>query len=252
VPVLKSFADGHLFGRTWGSGSPSVLALHGWRRNHLDFDPVFAVPEFEDSHAAMAVDLPGFGATPPPPDGWGSFQYAANLVPLFDDLAERVTVVGHSFGGRVALHLPGLLPGRIDRLVLTGVPLLDREGRRRRPKLAFRMGRRLHDLGVISDRRMESLRNKHGSPDYRAAQGVMRQVFVRLLSEQYGTVLEALTVPVTLLWGADDTEVPVEVAQRATTLLSSSQLIVRPGAGHLTPTEIPTDLRAAILDGSPA
>jgi pimeloyl-ACP methyl ester carboxylesterase len=249
VPVLKSFADGHLFGRTWGSGAPSVLALHGWRRNHLDFDPVFAVPEFEGSHAAMAVDLPGFGATPPPPRGWGSFQYAVNLVPLFDDLAERVTVVGHSFGGRVALHLPSLLPGRIDRLVLTGVPLLDREGRRRKPKLAYRMGRRLNDLGVISDRRMEILRNKHGSPDYRAAQGVMREVFVKLLSEQYAADLEALTIPVTLLWGADDTEVPVEVANRATTLISSSQLIVRPGAGHLTPTEIPTDVRAAVLDG---
>jgi len=247
--VLKSFADGHLFGRTWGSGTPSVLALHGWRRNHLDFDPVFAVPEFEGDHAAMAVDFPGFGATPPPPNGWGSFQYAVNLVPLFDDLSERVTIVGHSFGGRVALHLPGLLPGRIDRLVLTGVPLLDREGRRQRPKLAFRLERRLNNLGVISDRRMESLRNKHGSPDYRAAQGVMRQVFVRLLAEQYGTVLEELTLPVTLLWGADDTEVPVEVARRAATLLQSSQLIVRPGAGHLTPTEIPTDLRSAILDG---
>jgi pimeloyl-ACP methyl ester carboxylesterase len=249
VPVLKSFADGHLFGRTWGSGPPSVLALHGWRRNHLDFDPVFAVPEFEDGHAAMAVDFPGFGATPPPPDGWGSFQYAANLVPLFDDLSERVTVVGHSFGGRVALHLPGLLPDRIERLVLTGAPLLDRAGRRRRPKLAFRMGRRLHDMGLVTDRRMETLRNKHGSPDYRAAQGVMRQVFVRLLTEQYGAVMEGLDLPVTLLWGANDTEVPVEVAERAATMLASSELIVRPGAGHLTPTEIPTDLRAAILTG---
>jgi pimeloyl-ACP methyl ester carboxylesterase len=249
VPVLKSFADGHLFGRTWGSGAPSVLALHGWRRNHLDFDPVFAVPEFEDSHAALAVDFPGFGATPPPPDGWGSFQYAVNLVPLFDDLSERVTIVGHSFGGRVALHLPGLLPGRIERLVLTGAPLLDRAGRRRRPKLAFRMGRRLHDVGLVTDRRMETLRNKHGSPDYRAAQGVMRQVFVRLLTEQYGAVMEGLELPVTLLWGANDTEVPVEVAERAATLLASSELIVRPGAGHLTPTEIPTDLRAAVLAG---
>ncbi|MDQ1361716.1 MAG: hypothetical protein QOJ44_2093 [Acidimicrobiaceae bacterium] len=247
--MLKSFADGHLFGRTWGSGPPSVLALHGWRRNHLDFDPVFAVPEFEDGHAAMAVDFPGFGATPPPPDGWGSFQYAANLVPLFDDLSERVTVVGHSFGGRVALHLPGLLPDRIERLVLTGAPLLDRAGRRRRPKLAFRMGRRLHDMGLVTDRRMETLRNKHGSPDYRAAQGVMRQVFVRLLTEQYGAVMEGLDLPVTLLWGANDTEVPVEVAERAATMLASSELIVRPGAGHLTPTEIPTDLRAAILTG---
>jgi pimeloyl-ACP methyl ester carboxylesterase len=229
-----------------------VLALHGWRRNHLDFDPVFGVPEFEDSHAAMAVDFPGFGATPPPPDGWGSFQYAVNLVPLFDDLSERVTVVGHSFGGRVALHLPGLLPGRIERLVLTGAPLLDRAGRRRRPKLAFRMGRRLHDVGLVSDRRMERLRNKHGSPDYRAAQGVMRQVFVRLLTEQYGAVMEGLDLPVTLLWGANDTEVPVEVAERAATLLTSSEIIVRPGAGHLTPTEIPTDLRAAVLAGLPA
>ena len=250
--MLKSFADGHLFGRTWGSGAPSVLALHGWRRNHLDFDPVFAVPEFEDSHAAMAVDFPGFGATPPPPDGWGSFQYAVNLVPLFDDLSERVTVVGHSFGGRVALHLPGLLPGRIERLVLTGAPLLDRAGRRRRPKIAFRMGRRLHDMGLVTDRRMETLRNKHGSPDYRAAQGVMRQVFVRLLTEQYGAVMEGLDLPVTLLWGANDTEVPVEVAERAAAMLASSELIVRPGAGHLTPTEIPTDLRAAILTGLPA
>jgi pimeloyl-ACP methyl ester carboxylesterase len=252
VPVLKSFADGHLFGRTWGSGAPSVLALHGWRRNHLDFDPVFGVPEFEDSHAAMAVDLPGFGATPPPPEGWGSFEYAVNLVPLFDDLAERVTVVGHSFGGRVALHLPGLLPGRVDRLVLSGVPLLDRADRRQRPKVAFRMGRRLNHMGLISDRRMETLRDRYGSPDYRAAQGVMRQVFVRLLSEQYSTVLEGLSLPVTLLWGEDDTEVPVEVAERATTLLASSDLIVRPGAGHLTPTEIPSDMRAAILGGPPA
>jgi pimeloyl-ACP methyl ester carboxylesterase len=249
VPVLKSFADGHLFGRTWGSGQPSVLALHGWRRNHLDFDPVFAVPEFEGSYAALAIDFPGFGATPPPPAGWGSFQYAVNLVPLFDDLPERVTVVGHSFGGRVALHLPGLLPGRIERLVLTGVPLLDREGRRRKPKLVFRMGRHLHSMGLVSDRRMEALRNKYGSPDYRAAQGVIREVFVRLLSEQYGTLLEELDVPVTLLWGADDTEVPVEVAERAAGLLKTSELIVRPGAGHLTPTEIPTDLRSAILHG---
>ncbi|HEX4218656.1 MAG TPA: alpha/beta hydrolase, partial [Acidimicrobiales bacterium] len=159
---------------------------------------------------------------------------------------------GHSFGGRVALYLPGLLPGRIERLVLTGVPLLDREGRRRRPKLAFRMGRRLNGLGVISDSRMESLRNKYGSPDYRAAQGVMRQVFVRLLSEQYASQLEDLTIPVTLLWGADDTEVPVEVAERAATLMASPKLIVRPGAGHLTPTEIPSALRGAILDGLPA
>ncbi len=247
--MLKSFADGRLFGRTWGSGTPTVLALHGWRRNHLDFDPVFGVPAFEGTQGALAVDLPGFGATPAPPEGWGSRQYAENLLPLFDDLSERVMVVGHSFGGRVALHLAGLLPDRIDYLVLTGVPLLDREGRRRRPALGFRIGRRLHRLGLVGDGRMESLRNRYGSPDYQAAQGVMRQVFVRLLAEQYGEEMSAVDCPVSLVWGADDTEVPVEVAERAQAFFRSSKLVVCPGAGHLVPTEIPGGLRAAILDG---
>jgi pimeloyl-ACP methyl ester carboxylesterase len=258
VPVLKSFAGGRLFGGTWGTGVPTVLALHGWARTHLDFAPAFdlQVPAGGDGGdripGTVALDLFGFGATPPPPEPWGSDDYARQLLPLFDEvgtLGDRIVVVGHSFGGRVAVHLASLVPDRIERMVLCGVPLLHRSDRRSRTAPTFRVARRLHAMGLVGDQRMEALRNKFGSPDYRAAQGVMRGVFVRLLAEQYGEAMAGARCPVEMLWGHEDTEVPLEVAERARDLFPSATLSVLPGIGHLLPTEAPRQLRTAVFGG---
>jgi pimeloyl-ACP methyl ester carboxylesterase len=250
VPVLKSFAGGRVFGASWGSGAATVVALHGWRRTHHDFSAVFEDPAFAGAHAAIGLDLFGFGATPPPPEPWGTEEYARHLLPLFDGadgLAERVTIVGHSFGGRVAVRLAAMAPDRIERLVLTGVPLLDRADRRATPSLSYRAARFLHRRGLVADSRMEALRQRHGSADYRAAQGVMRGVLVAMLAEEYADDLAAIRCPVDLVWGANDTEVPVEVAERARALLGSSTLLTLPGVGHLTPTEAPAALRRVVL-----
>ncbi len=254
--MLKSFAGGALFGGGWGEGTPTVLALHGWRRTHDDFTPVFraasALPGGPLS--ALGPDLAGFGATPPPPEPWGSEEYARHLLPLFEEpgvLADRIVLVGHSFGGRVAVHLAPLVPDRIERVVLTGVPLLDREGRRARPARSYRLARRLHRLGIVGDERMEAMRQKRGSPDYRAAQGVMRGVFVRVLAEQYTDQMASIHCPVDLVWGEGDTEAPLEVAVRARPAFPSARLVTLPGVGHLTPTEAPGALAGVILGRDP-
>ncbi len=229
---------------------PTVLALHGWQRTHADFSPLFEAVDPPGELSAVGLDLFGFGATPPPPEPWGTEEYARHLLPLFEEtgtLADRIVVVGHSFGGRVAVRLAALVPDRIERMVLCGVPLLDRRDRRARPALAYRMARRLNSAGLLGDERMEELRNKYGSADYRAAIGVMRDILVRLLAERYGEAMSAVGCPVDLLWGEEDAEVPVEVAVRARAQFSSATLHVLPGVGHLLPTEAPRALRRVVL-----
>lgn len=265
--MLRTFAGGRLFGSATGKGRASVLALHGWGRSHSDFDAMLrpaltdapgprtasaTAPTAADAELpAIALDLPGFGAAPPPSAPWGSPEYAAHVGAVLDEMETPVVVVAHSFGGRVALHLATARPADVRALVLTSVPLL-RLAPARRPAASYRAVRAAHRLGLVSDTRLERARQRHGSADYRAATGVMREVFVRVVGEGYERQLDALGCPVSLVWGDDDATVPLEVARRALSRLetrstaSDAELVVCPGAGHLLPLTAPDALRAAV------
>jgi pimeloyl-ACP methyl ester carboxylesterase len=162
------------------------------------------------------------------------------------ELPAPAVVVGHSFGGRVAVHLAAAQPELVRALVLTGVPLLRAAAGSRRPAVSYRVGRSLHRFGLIGESRMESLRQRYGSPDYRAATGVMREVLVRTVNETYEEQLRAVTCPVELVWADDDTEAPLSVAEAAAGLLARPHLTTCPGAGHFLPLTAPEALRQAI------
>ncbi|HSS10248.1 MAG TPA: alpha/beta hydrolase [Acidimicrobiales bacterium] len=241
LPVLKSFAGGRLFGASYGDGLPWVLALHGWMRTHRDFDGLF------DGIDAIAVDLPGFGATPPPPEAWSTAQYAEWLAPLLDEMGPDPVILGHSFGGRVAVHLAATYPDRIGALVLSAVPrLVPDDTHRRRPALAFRVGQALRRTKLIGEDRMETIRHRYGSADYRAARGVMRDVLVKAVNETYGRQLAAFPGPIELVWGERDDVAPIAVAELALEACADGRLVSLPGVGHFTPQQAPDELRAAV------
>lgn len=248
--MLRTFADGSFFGTRTGEGEPRVLALHGWGRSHRDFDATVR-PAGRDALDAFVLDLPGFGATPPPPEVWGSADYAAAVSAVLAEMRLPVLIVAHSFGGRVAVHLASTQPAAVSGLVLTGVPLL-RLGPPRRPALGYRAVRSLHRAGLIGEDRMERARQRYGSADHAAASGIMRQVHGRVVAESYEEQLAAVACPVTLVWGDDDATVPLAVAEAALALLQSAparpptELVVCPGAGHLLPLTAPVVLREAV------
>ncbi|MCW2498566.1 MAG: hypothetical protein JWN87_242 [Frankiales bacterium] len=221
--ALIALLDGAVLAERTGA-SPKVLALHGWGRTRADWLPALS------GVAALAVDLPGFGASPPPPAAWGSRDYAELLAPLLED--GGWTVAGHSFGGRVAVQLAAGWPSLVSSVVLTGVPLLRRttEGK---PPLAFRLAKQANRLGLLSAAAMEGQRRKHGSADYRNAQGVMRDTMVRLVNEDYRDLLPGIDAPVEMVWGAADTAAPLEMAREAQALLRKATLTVADTSGHL-------------------
>jgi pimeloyl-ACP methyl ester carboxylesterase len=193
--------------------------------------------------ASVALDLPGFGASPEPSSAGGARHYARLVMPALAEVGEGPFVlVGHSFGGTVACVLAATHPEIVRALVLTGAPVLRRPSARTSP-LAYRALRWLHVRKIVSDQRMEAARQRYGSRDYRNATGIMRDVLVISVNESYEDELARLDVPVTLLWGEDDHEVPLDVATRARAMLSTTHTLRSlPGVGHLLPTEAPDEL----------
>lgn len=164
--------------------------------------------------------------------------------------AARIIVIGHSFGGRVALCLSALDPAEVDLagLVLTGVPLLRSPEFVRKPKLKFRAARFLSKYGLISEGRMERLRSRYGSTDYRNAVGVMREVFVRVVNEDYTEILRDMKIPVNLLWGIGDSTAPLKVAERSVLLCPEQILLNKLPGDHFLAITSPAVLLDSVLD----
>lgn len=241
--ALRSLAGGSLFAEAIGVSSPTVLALHGWGRRGSDFINSLV------SFGALAIDLPGFGATPAPSEVWGAREYARNLLPVLDEFDRPPVLVGHSFGGRVALCLAAEYPELVGPLLITGAPLIRLSTSRKAP-LLYRMARKLNGLRLLGDETIENMKRNRGSADYRAATGIMRDILVRLVNEEYWVELERQTKPVKLLWGENDLEVPVAVAHESARLIiaagGEAEVEVVENVGHLLPTQAPDSLRSAV------
>jgi pimeloyl-ACP methyl ester carboxylesterase len=238
--MLTALAAGALLAEKTGATPPSVVALHGWMRTGADFAPVV------DGLDAVSVHLPGMGVTPEPPAVWGSPEYADDLARALAPFGP-VVVVGHSFGGRVAVHLAQRHPELVRGVLLTGVPLL-RLTAPPAPPLGFRVIRALARARMVPASVIEAQRRKRGSADYNAAHGIMRDILVRTVNEDYREQLAAIRVPVRMVWGEHDPAAPVDAGRAASELIPGSSFRVVPGGGHLLEGVLRDEVRAELLE----
>jgi pimeloyl-ACP methyl ester carboxylesterase len=96
---------------------PAVLFIHGLLGSHRNW--MHLVDKLDDRHRVLAPDLFGHGASAKPMGDYSLGAHAATLRDLIDRLeVDRVTLVGHSLGGGIAMQFCYLFPDRVDRLVL--------------------------------------------------------------------------------------------------------------------------------------
>lgn len=236
--MLASYANGSVIAERFGSGPLDVVALHGWGRNAADFRDVL------DGYSAAAVQLPGFGVVDAPPTAWRPADYARWLLPALDEDHPPI-LLGHSFGGRIAVRLAAAYPTRVRALVLTGVPMTKlHSARGPDPRYAFI--RFLRSLGLVPQSQLDQARRRFGSADYRQASGVMREILVHTVGEDYLDDAAHLDLPVELVWGEFDKPAPLEVARKTLALLPKGHLSVVPDSEHLLDATLVAGLRAAI------
>lgn len=227
----------------FGTGAPRIIALHGWGRSGSDFERILSGQD------ALAVHLPGFGPAPVPTGAWSTAEYADQLAEALRGLGPLV-VVGHSFGGRVAVRLAARHPEIVRALVLTGVPLTRVTPPKSVP-LAFRMAKVLHAKKLIPEATMERYRRKYGSQDYRNARGVMRDILVKTVAEDYLDDATRVSAPVSMVWGELDAPAPLAAAEKALEYFPRATLRVVHGASHLMEGNLEEAVRDAVTAALP-
>ena len=90
----------------------------------------------------------------------------------------------------------------------------------------------LNKFGLVSSATVESIKNKTGSFDYRNSQGVMRETLVKAVNDDLEDKLPNIKSNVKLVWGENDMDVPVSIAEKSQKLISNSELTIIPNQGH--------------------
>ncbi|MBT4880453.1 MAG: alpha/beta hydrolase [Alphaproteobacteria bacterium] len=240
-----------------GIKSPSLrlVWLPGWAQNRNAFTAF--QPFFEKRALNHFVDCPGFGEAPVPPSDWGTEDYAQGLSQwLSKEPSMPTIIIGHSFGGRVALQLANLYPELVQGLVLIAGAGLKRP-KPLRIKLKIFRYKILAKAVSVFDRLfgthlLQKLRTSFGSTDYKRS-GPLRNILVKTVNEDLSTVAASITQPTLLIYGEKDTETPPEYGERFQKLIANAQLHRLPLFDHYSilaggRSQV-TSLIAAFLEG---
>jgi len=214
-----------------GKGSP-ILLLHGWGADSSSLRAVASGIKDKAGLKAIAVDLPGFGYSDPPPADWDVSAYATFLEAFLACLElEKVSLLGHSFGGRVAIKYAARHPDGVERLVLVDSAGI-RPARGASYHLKVGLAKTLKFLrrafpGLQKAGRLPRL----GSSDYQRAGG-LRGTFIKVVNEDLQEYLPLIQAPTLLVWGANDLDTPLADGARMQQLIPGARLEIIPNAGH--------------------
>lgn len=236
--------------------APALLLLHGWGRSNHDMQPL--IQGLSDAYRTHAVDLPGHGASPPPPKPWGVSEHAQALRNYIrNQIQSSVTIVGHSNGGRIALYMASRPDScsSIDRLALispSGVAPERSWTYHLQSTLATSLKAPLQLLPEsvrppVEDWLRHSLVWRLlGSADYNAQQGVMRKTFVKTVNEHLDGELSQIHVPTLLFWGTEDDAVSRRQMTVLETEIDDCGLVELKGAGHFAHLDQPEPVLAGL------
>jgi pimeloyl-ACP methyl ester carboxylesterase len=236
---------------------PAVLLLHGLGCDHTTWEPV--IDTLAKRYTVIAPDLLGHGMSDKPRADYSVGGYANGMRDLLTVLGiDKVTVVGHSFGGGVAMQFAYQFPERTERMMLVGSGGLGPEvspfiraittpgyhqlmgvltlpgvrhlgvaGMRALAGTGWKTTRDLDEVAEIYD----SFKDPH-------ARAAIRHV-VRAVVDWKGQIVTMadrayLTdeMPMAVVWGRDDRVIPVRHASNAAALAPKARIEVIPNAGH--------------------
>lgn len=222
--------------RSDNGGTPTLI-LHGWGADSTVMK-VLHEGIASKSKSVISLDLPLFGKSGNPPESYTVFDYA-NLISKFLSALGigKVNLIGHSFGGRIALILAAKEKELVEKVIL-----IDSAGCR--PHRGFK-----YRFKIIAYKLKKFFGIKSGaagSKDYQNLPVRFRGIFVRVVNEHLEPYMKKIKAPALIIWGKDDIETPLYMAERLNKLISDSGLVTLENAGHFSFLDRPQETNLII------
>ncbi len=193
--------------------------MHGWGGSASAF---LFVAKRLGGYKSIVVDFSGFGESAEPDKPYSVKDYANEIVTMLEELGEsRTCIVGHSFGGRVAIEIASSRPDLVRSLVL-----VDSAGLKPRRKPSYYLKIYLHKALVRL-----GFRGLKGSKDYRVLSPVMKETFKNVVSYDQSGLLSEIHCPTAIFWGGKDKVTPPYMAKKLKKGIRGSEIFWLNG-GH--------------------
>ena len=202
-----------------GSGKQNLIILHGWGGSLQEWMPI--ANSLSLRYRVWMIDFPGFGGSPKPSFDWSIYDYADFIREFIKEFNIKDPVVmGHSFGGRVAILLEA------QKLILVDAAGLEIKN------LKATIGGLIFDkMGFMKKYIPTNLKNLFGSADYKSA-GNMRKIFVKVVNQDLSKEMTEVKCPTLIIWGEKDRVLPISQAKMINQLIRDSEIRVVWGADH--------------------
>jgi pimeloyl-ACP methyl ester carboxylesterase len=218
---------------------PKILLIHGW--NHLNYTSRGCLDAWENRSRftealskhfrVVLVSLPGFGGTKDPEKPWTVDDYARCVGEIVKREVPHA-ILGYSFGGAVVLRWKKISGDTETKTFLVSPAIMRRYEKKDLSGVQKALKAILPD-SFISPLRDLYLTKIRRNPYYSDASKVMRKTYRNIVVEDLRDDLREIPVPVTLIYGENDTATPVGLVQEAVSEARTSHTLhVIPNGGH--------------------
>ncbi|MDD4036040.1 MAG: alpha/beta hydrolase [Bacilli bacterium] len=228
----------------------TIILLHGWGTNLNSFK--IMADYLNENYKVIAIDLPGFGSSSIPDKVLNITEYSKIIYDLLIKLnVETAVLIGHSFGGRIAITLAGHYNYNAEKIVLINSAGIKPKRTiwyyikvytyKFLKKITFLMPKKIATLYI------KKLRDIFGSKDYNEAPEIMKGILSLVVNEDLRKYMKKIKAPTLLLWGQKDSTTPISDAVKMKKTIPDSGLIALEGAGHYSYLDKHYEIKKIIL-----
>ncbi len=220
-----------MFYYKFGEHKKAIIFLHGWGADSSSF--LWLNEYLPEGYSAVFVDFPGFGKSKEPDGDYTVYDFTFELKKIIDNEEfDELILVGHSFGGRVAIKFASCYQDEFKTLKLC---LVDSAGLK--PKRGILYYYKIFKYKILKKKVQKNAKynkklSKYGSNDYKKLSNTMKQVFVNVVNEDLKNDVKKIKCQTILIWGSEDKETKLYMAKRLNKYIKNSKLLIIKNAGH--------------------